>query len=183
MEPYSQTRSLLYHWPQYECCLASTVEKINIHSFQGLLPVKRTALSIMLYRTCLTCFSYIFDICGSWGFWTLSYLDLNPEHLKSCEGRKSERRVVGPQRRVGVDVGEIRDVFPNHKLEKFPLQPERGRGGNSLWQLCFLEGGDRNVVEDGCVGPLVSLVCRKVTEDPLHRALHRIADGAVEQSP
>lgn len=74
-------------------------------------------------------------------------------------------------------------MFPDHKLEKFPLQPERGRGGNSLWQLCSLEAGNGNVVEDRFVGLVVKLVCRKVTEDPLHIALHRRADGAVEQSP
>ena len=153
-------------------CLASMVEKINIPVFQVLLPFQHGPLH--LASSYMPARLLLFGTFGSWGFWTFRCLDLNPEHLESCEGRTSERRVLGSQRRMG----KSGLCFPNIDWKELPLQPE-GEGVNRLGQLCLLGGSHRNVKQDGPVGPLVRLVCREVMQDPPHIALHSTADGAM----
>ena len=137
------------------CCLASMVEKINIPVLQVSLPFQHGPLH--LASSYMPDLLLLFGACGSWGFWTFRCLDLNPEHLEGCEGRTSERRVFGSQRRMGKSGMR----FPNIGWKEVPLQPE-GEAVKRLGQLCFLGGSHRDVAQDGSGGPLVRLVRREV---------------------
>ena len=114
-------------------CLASMVEKINIPVFQVSLPFQHGPLQ--LASSYIPDLLLLFGTCGSWGFWTLRCLDLNPEHLQSWEERTSERRVLGSQRRIG----EVRNVFPKHRLER-GSPPARGRGRSEQAWVALLPG-------------------------------------------